>query len=103
MKNAAKNLERCGYSVDYVITHCAPTKIVTNRLYLKSDRNTDFLQDLMAQLTYKHWYFGHYHRDLRINSKFRCFYNDILEIPVLNVGSKKAKLPLYILEDGDEF
>jgi hypothetical protein len=103
MANAQKNLERYGYSVDYVLTHCAPSKVVTNRLYLESDNNTDLLQDLMAQITYRHWYFGHYHRDLRVDSKFRCFYNDILEIPALYVGSKKAKLPLYTLEDEDRF
>ena len=103
MKNAQKNLERYGYSVDYVLTHCAPSKVVTNRLYLESDHNTDLLQDLMAQVTYERWYFGHYHRDLRVDSKFRCFYNDILEIPALYVGSKKAKLPLYTREDEDRF
>src|SRR5574344_1948227 len=91
MKNAQKNLERYGYSVDYVLTHCAPSKVVTNRLYLESDHNTDLLQDLMAQVTYERWYFGHYHRDLRVDSKFRCFYNDILEIPALYVGSKKSQ------------
>jgi hypothetical protein len=101
--NARKNLERYDYSVDYVLTHCAPTRIVTNRLNLESDHNTDLLQDLMAQITYRHWYFGHYHRDLRIGSKFRCFYNDILEIPALDLGSKNAKLPLYTLEDEEHF
>jgi hypothetical protein len=103
MKNAAKNLERYHYSVDYVLTHCAPTRIVTNHLHFESDHNTDLLQDLMAQITYRHWYFGHYHCDTRIDSKFRCFYNDILEIPALYIGSKKAKLPLYTLEDEDRF
>jgi hypothetical protein len=33
MANAQKNLERYGYSVDYVLTHCAPSKIVTNHLH----------------------------------------------------------------------
>jgi hypothetical protein len=103
MANAQKNLERYGYSIDYVLTHCAPTRIVTNRLNLEDDHNTDLLQDLMAQTTYRYWYFGHYHRDLRIDSKFRCFYNDILEIPAPYLGNKKAKLPLYILEDEERF
>jgi hypothetical protein len=72
-------------------------------LHYESDHNTDLLQDLMAQVSYRHWYFGHYHCDTRIDSKFRCFYNDILEIPALNGGSKKAKFPLYTLEDEDRF
>lgn len=103
MANAQKNLERYNYSVDYVLTHCAPSKIVANHLCLETDHNTDLLQDLMAQTAYRHWYFGHYHRDLRIDSKFRCFYNDILEIPTLYVGSKKAKSCLYTLEYGNRF
>jgi hypothetical protein len=103
MKNAQKNLKRYGYSVDYVLTHCAPTKIVTNHLHYESDHNTDLLQDLMAQVSYRHWYFGHYHCDTRIDSKFRCFYNNVLEIPALYLGSKKATLPLYTLEDEDRF
>jgi hypothetical protein len=103
MANAQKNLERYHCSVDCVLTHCAPTRIVTNHLHYESDHNTDLLQDLMAQITYRHWYFGHYHCDARVDSKFRCFYNNILEISALYLGSKNATLPLYTLEDDDCF
>jgi predicted phosphodiesterase len=103
MKNAEKNLQRYAHSVDYVLTHCAPSKIVTHHLNCQRDHNSDLLQDLMAQVTYRHWYFGHYHCDVKIDSKFRCFYNGILEIPAFDLGSKKAKLPLYVCEDDDLF
>jgi hypothetical protein len=93
--NAIQNLKAYRGSVDYVLTHCAPGKIVNRYFHFNPDHNCDLLQDLMAQVNFKHWYFGHYHIDTQLDNKFRCFYNDVLEIPALYKGDKKANKPYY--------
>ena len=77
---AERNLERVGWKVDYVLTHCAPTSVqsVMSGGY-EPDVLTDYLDDLSKRLTYSTWYTGHYHRD-ELYGRFRILYNDILEI-----------------------
>lgn len=85
-KDALDNLAKHNFKVDFVLTHCAPegyiwdnlnplyesdmSKIVTvpmGSVIARSDnRLTVFLDDLITEhgLNFKHWYFGHYHRDM---------------------------------------
>lgn len=81
MQNGLKNLRKANYNVDYVLSHCAPTALqflLDPRF--KSDILTDYLQDIQNELTFKKWFFGHYHTDKVINSEFICVYNDILPL-----------------------
>ena len=32
------------------------------------------------QITFKKWFFGHYHDDAILNDKFRIMFNDIIEL-----------------------
>lgn len=74
--NAERNLERNGYKVDYVITHTAPSESVfylskLQSLGIKNDvveelPLTTFLDCIQEKLSYKHWFFGHFHVDLPI-------------------------------------
>ena len=78
-EEAVRNLEKYGFDVDIVLTHCAPEgylgKVVCNRA---ENRLTKFLDALITEygLTFKHWYFGHYHRDLEWD-KFSIMYSKI--------------------------
>ena len=92
--NGMSNLEKVNFKVDYVLSHCAPSSIVKKMFHYSIDKNTGILEQFAAQIKYKHWYFGHYHNDKSYN-QFRCFYRDILEIPAMKTGSKKANQPLY--------
>ena len=82
-KNAEANLEKTGYKVDYVITHCAPQSIVNSvYTYRREEPNelTKYFDVLMNRLTFKKWYFGHYHKDKDINNKFILLYDKIERI-----------------------
>ena len=78
---AERNLEKNGWTVDYVLTHCAPSSVESylNRGY-HPDRLTMFLESLYGRLHWTTWYMGHYHQDLSFG-KYRLLYNDVIEVP----------------------
>jgi len=65
---ALRNLESCGWAVDYIITHCGPNEVIDiySKRFYGHDRLTDFLDELRERVQYKYWYFGHYHDNLHI-------------------------------------
>lgn len=74
--NALVNLGKVGNKVDYIITHTAPSETVyylstLRSLGIKNDvvqeqPLTSFLDEIQRKVTYKHWYFGHFHVDLEL-------------------------------------
>jgi hypothetical protein len=70
IQHAYETLDACNWTVDYVITHTAPRQF--KRLYAGTDfrkdktgcKTADFLTSICDDLTYKQWYFGHYHYDV---------------------------------------
>ena len=83
--NGLNNLEKVGYRVDYVLTHAAPSFVIAKIFGFLPNSNTAILENFQKQITFSHWYFGHYHVDVTWN-KYRCFYQDILEIDTLYDG-----------------
>ena len=85
MEEGRKNLTAHNYKVDYVITHCCATNVQTMlekevRHVLEADRLTDYFQELEEKLEYKHWYFGHYHKDLNIDKKHTLLYFGMIRL-----------------------
>lgn len=82
-RNAEENLKKADYKVDYVISHCAPQSVV-NSIYTyhkeESNRLTLYFDELSKRLTFKKWYFGHYHNDKQIDDKFILLYDKIERI-----------------------
>lgn len=82
MENGIRNLEKCNFKVDYVITHCTAT--VTQTLMsagqFKADMLTDYLQNIKEKLNFKKWFFGHYHIDKQIDMQFVCLYENIMQV-----------------------
>lgn len=78
---ALESLERAGWRVDYVITHCAPTGVVRqlNRDY-QPDTLTDFLEMVERRLEFGHWLFGHYHRNQAVDEKHTLLWEDIVQL-----------------------
>lgn len=63
---ALANLEKCGYKVDYVLTHAAPERFILKKFSKKIISpcpTSRFLSELEPKLKYRKWYFGHYHID----------------------------------------
>jgi hypothetical protein len=84
-ENALDNLEIAGMHVDYVLTHTCPvsTKMVINsKMKLKPiiDGLENWLENIKTDVEFTHWYFGHFHIDAKVEDKFTCLYNEILEL-----------------------
>ena len=97
MEEGLANLEKVNYEVDYVITHCGASG-VQNMLVgefggiFETDCLTEYFQVLEKKLSYKKWYFGHYHMDKEVDEKHTLLYHamipvgekeDLSQIPVL--------------------
>ncbi len=85
MEEARANLEKVNYEVDYVITHCCATSVqetisAYSRQTYEADLLTDFLQELEERLTYKQWFFGHYHMDKNVDDKHILLYHAIMSL-----------------------
>lgn len=82
MQNGYENLETAGWIVDYVISHCcaSSTQALLSGGWYESDELTDFLQIIRSKLSFKKWFFGHYHDDRAINEKEILLYDQIVRI-----------------------
>lgn len=83
-ETAMKNLEDNDMSVDYIITHCCSKSRLKKTLSctVKYDELNDWFTSLEKNkaLKYKHWYYGHYHIDKKVDKKHTCLYNEIVKI-----------------------
>lgn len=85
LQEGLRNLERYHYEVDYVVTHCCGSSL-QERLNAGTGRPcaadllTDYLEILEQKLHYKHWYFGHYHRDCQPDERHTLVYYAILPL-----------------------
>jgi hypothetical protein len=82
---ALDNINKFGNSVDYIITHIAPTTILNklDSLLPYIDEYNNFLNIFIYsdnEIQYKHWYFAHYHVDAEVDEKHTCIYDKITEI-----------------------
>lgn len=80
---ALDNLKKHNFQVDYVLSHTCPLStcytlvekhVISNILV---DPTNNFLEEVMKQTKFKHWFFGHYHADLELNNKFTVMYNKL--------------------------
>ena len=78
---AEANLERVGWCVDYILTHCAPTSVtkVLDPSY-QPDKLTDFLESVKEQCQFSRWFCGHYHTNRVIGERFVVQWEQISKI-----------------------
>lgn len=66
-ENAVSNLEKVDFKVDYVITHTAPKRFVESVPEavdrVKDCKTSILLSELEPMISYKKWFFGHFHLD----------------------------------------
>lgn len=90
LKEGIENLDKNNWEVDYVITHCCSSKTLeTVSAYcgFRNNYETNILNkyfDLIEEkLKYKHWYFGHYHNDIKeIVDKHTLLYKNIVKVEI---------------------
>ena len=79
---ARRNLDKMGWEVDYIVTHCAPTSVQNELLRERSkpDELTDFLEEVRQRCQFRYHFFGHYHGDGIIQKRFVMLYKQILRL-----------------------
>lgn len=93
--NGLMKLTTVHWDVDYVITHECPSSTYEEMEFAKYDFGQTqlqrYLEDIKSKLSYKGWYFGHYHEDHRYSNKCTVLYNTIEE--VFKDGTHKISYP----------
>lgn len=71
-QEAMENLERVNWTVDCILTHCAPSSIVKrlNAGY-GTDTLTDFLETVRQRCSFACWFFGHYHDNRIVDQNYK--------------------------------
>ena len=77
IENGLSNLKNVHNTVDYVLTHCAPTSIINKMFNYKQDNNTKILEKFKEIINFKYWYFGHYHENKKYDN-FEVLYRRII-------------------------
>lgn len=81
MERAVCALEANNWTVDYVLTHCAPRSVQSMIAdWYENDPLVSFLERVRSDLNFKKWYFGHYHIDRELNEQFVALYNKVVSI-----------------------
>ncbi len=63
-------LEKAGWSVDCLLTHCGPSSIARRLGYCDPDRLTESLEMVRRRCRFDWWFFGHYHDNRIIDNRY---------------------------------
>lgn len=83
-----KNLSKHGNRVDYIITHsCGQKALSLAPAGMLSRKRGVYPENIMLsrfeeEVSFKRWYFGHYHADCPIGERFRAVYNDVIPLGI---------------------
>ena len=82
IQRARQNLAINDNQVDIMITHDAPRSIARMIDFAKSedDELMPFFDELRNTVGYRHWYFGHFHEDWKIDESHTVIYNKIIQL-----------------------
>lgn len=81
-ETAIANLERYGWEVDYIISHCCPTSIqnVLSGGVYPADQLTDFFEEMSQRCQFKYWFCGHYHLNEILKQRYVLLYEQIIQL-----------------------
>ena len=68
------------WKVDVVVSHCAPTSIAAMAGFSDKDRLTDYLEQVREKLSFRRWFFGHYHDNRQLLGKYIMLYEQMVRI-----------------------
>ena len=82
MAEGLANLEKVGNDVDVVLSHSAPSSVVDifSRGFYSRDILTDYLEKIKERISFKTWFFGHYHETQIIGQKFVMLYESVVDL-----------------------
>ena len=98
-----ENLKKYNNKVDYIITHCLPTNEQEELKHgqFKADDITNYLEDIKKNISYTHWYCGHYHVNKDLQNNISVVFNQILMVGE-TVAASKPILGSPIFKKGDK-
>lgn len=79
-KDAYDNLEKAGWEVDYIVTHCAPTSVHEAVAGEAGNVLTGFLEEVARRCRHEAWFFGHYHDNQAAGARFLLLYDAIVPL-----------------------
>lgn len=77
------NLAMHHNKVDYILTHTGPTAYVLDLCEgddYRKEELTEFFGDLDAHISFKHWYFGHFHFDHTFDHVHTVLYRSVIPL-----------------------
>lgn len=84
INNALENLKLSNFCVDCVLSHCVDSYTLKKYTSYQTDISTDMLNFVDENVSYKYWFYGHYHDDKPIGANKYCFYESIVLLnPIL--------------------
>ena len=82
MQEGLRNLEAHNNKVDFIVTHCCSSStqaLIGGSLY-KPDAATTYLEQIKNTVSYKKWFFGHYHDNRNVSDKEILLYEQLVRI-----------------------
>lgn len=69
-------------TVDFIVTHCcaSSTEVVLGGGLFQHDYLTDYLETIRQSVSFKKWFFGHYHDNINVNAQEILIYEQIIRI-----------------------
>lgn len=82
MEEGRRNLEANGNKVDFIVSHCcsSSTQVFLGGGLFQPDYLTDYLEEIRQRVTFKKWFFGHYHDNRNVNAEEILVYEQIVRI-----------------------
>ncbi len=82
MEEGRRNLAAHNNTVDFIVTHCCSTssQMLIGGAKFQPDRVTDYLEEIKGTVTFKKWFFGHYHDDRNLYGQEILLFTQIIRI-----------------------
>ncbi len=82
MEDGIRNLEKHDNTVDFIVSHCCSSStqaLISHGMY-KQDKLTNYLEQIRQCVSFKKWFFGHYHDNRNVNREEIMLYEQIIRI-----------------------
>ena len=82
MQEGIYNLSLHGNKVDFIVSHCCSSStqaLISGGMY-KPNMFTQYLEQIQQKVSYKKWFFGHYHDNKNVNDKDVLLYEQIIRV-----------------------
>ena len=80
MNRGLRELERHRNRVDYIVSHCAPQDVLSAAGFFDSNPLTLYFNTIARNTEFKKWFFGHYHDNRQLLTKWIMLYEQIVRI-----------------------